>query len=73
MLAALSKLQRLAVSEPLIPPDDQRALIKCGSTELTDRVLKLVEGAPAWVHPLLRFTPPPDPANDSANVPGAAE
>lgn len=57
LLNQLPKLQRLAISEPLVEPDEQRSLIKAGSAELTAAVLKLVEAEAGWVHPLLRFSP----------------
>jgi ParB family transcriptional regulator, chromosome partitioning protein len=81
-LAALPKAQLLAIVEPLVDAKTHAAWAKHKTAELLDHVARVLDGAhpslradareaaARWVHPLLRFEPPPrdeevgDPVDD---------
>ncbi len=92
MLDLLPKAERLAIAEPFVEAASFAPWSRAKSSDVTKFVLEVVTGKAAtlrasmadaaarWVHPLLRFTAPPEPdapakeaANDATEMLEAAE
>ena len=77
-LGRIPRGQLLAIAEPLIEPESFTAWTKAKVGEVVARLVALVTGAEVrgaradrareaatWIHPLLRFMPPPPAPNDA--------